>query len=134
MEIIYVKKGYNVNLPIVENLPLISEKFVFKTLNCFAYDCKMSIALVVNYLLRLSNYYMLSNNVKSINLQMLQRRFPDFVLYVYQYMSNIANFVRLRCKDKIIYICLNIIVQVTFNLTIFAFTYILVSLLFILAN
>lgn len=71
MEAVFVKKIYNINLFTIENLPLILDKFALKTFNCLAYDYEISGVLVASYFLGLANYYILSNNVKSIDLRMI---------------------------------------------------------------
>ena len=98
-----IKKAYDTNLPTAENLPLIPNKSALKTFNCFAYDCEISDALVACYLLGLPNHYTLSDNVKSINWGMIQRQFPDFAQCIYQYTSDVDNFMKLRRKRKTLY-------------------------------
>lgn len=94
----FVKKAHDANLPTVENLSLILDKFALKAFNCLAYDCDINDALVASYLFGLLDNYTLSDNVRFINLGMIQRQFLDFALRVYQHTFDVDNLVRLRRK------------------------------------
>ena len=51
---------------------------------------------MASYLLGLSDYYTLSNNVKSTNLAILWKHFSEFALHIYKLKLAVDNFVRLR--------------------------------------
>ena len=70
-----------------------SNKFALRVFNQLAYDREISGPLVANYLLGLPNHYTLSDNVKSINLVILRKRFPEFALHIYKPRSNVKDFV-----------------------------------------
>lgn len=74
---------------------VVSDKFAFKAFNCLTYDRKISNPLMVSYLLRLPNHYILLNNVKSINLVIFRKCFSKFVLHIYKPRSTFNNFVKL---------------------------------------
>lgn len=71
------------------------DKFALRSFNGLPYDQEISGFLMASYLLGLLNYYTLSNNVKSINLALLQKRFSGFVLHIYKAMADVDNFIRL---------------------------------------
>ncbi len=65
------------------------DKFALRAFNRHAYDREISGPLVASYLLGLSDHYTLSNNVKSINLAILRKRFPEYALHIYETRSTI---------------------------------------------
>ncbi len=69
MSTAFVKKAYDKVQSIANITTQVGlDKFTLKAFNCLAYDQEISGLLVASYLLGLSNHYILSNNVKSINL------------------------------------------------------------------
>ncbi len=93
----FVKKAYD-NIQPSANVSshMTPDKFALRAFNCLAYDREISGPLVASYLLGLPDYYTLSDNVKSINLAILRKRFPEFALHIYKPRSNVDDFVRLR--------------------------------------
>ncbi len=76
------------------------DKFAFRAFKRLAYDREISGPLVVSYLLGLPDHYILSNNVKSINLALLRKRFPESALHTYEAMADVDDLVRLRCQTS----------------------------------
>ncbi len=72
------------------------DKFALRVFSRLAYNRKISGPLVARYFLELPDHYTLSDNVKSINLAILRKRFPEFALHIYEPRSNIDDFVRLQ--------------------------------------
>ncbi len=77
------------------NVPL--DKFALRAFNCLRYDRVISGPLVANYLLGLPNHYTLLDNIKSINLAILRKYFPKFVLHIYKTRSTVNDLLQLRC-------------------------------------
>lgn len=73
MKELFIQKTYNTNLFTIEDLSQISDKFAFKAFYYLTYNCKFSSALVVSYIFWLFHYYILFDNVKSINWEIIQR-------------------------------------------------------------
>lgn len=72
---------------------MIFEKFANRAFNRLVYKWKISGALVASYLLGLSDHYILSDNIKSINLEIFEKRFLNFALYIDKPRSTNDNFV-----------------------------------------
>ncbi len=72
------------------------DKFALRAFKRLAYDREISGPLVASYLLRLPDHYILSNNVKSINLALLRKRFSEFALHIYEAMADVDDLVRLQ--------------------------------------
>lgn len=92
-----MKKAYdNIQLSanIVTNVLL--DKFALRAFNRLVYDREISGLLVASYLLRLSDDYTLSNNLKFINLSIPQKRFSEFALHFYGTRSTVNNVLQLR--------------------------------------
>ncbi len=92
-----VKKAYD-NMQPSANVSshVAPDKFALRAFNRLAYNQKIGGPLVASYLLRLPDHYTLSDNVKSINLAILRKRFPEFALHIYKPRSNVDDFVRLQ--------------------------------------
>lgn len=71
------------------------DKFALIAFNRFAYEREISSPLIASYLHGLLDYYILSKNVKFINLFILWKRFPEFALHIYKPRSATNIFVRL---------------------------------------
>lgn len=96
MEVVFVKKVYDDMQPSASIITHVAfDKFAFKAFNNLLYDWKISSLLVVSYLLKMPNYYTLSDNIKSINLTILWKCFSEFILYIYKHKSNANNFIKL---------------------------------------
>ena len=76
------------------------DKFALKVFNCLVYDREISDPLVASYLLGLPDHYTLLNNVKSINLAIYWKRFPEFVLHIYKLLLAVNDFVRLQYQTS----------------------------------
>ena len=76
------------------NMP--PNKFALKVFNRLAYNRKLSSFLMASYLLGLLDHYILSDNVKSINLAIVWKYFLDFAQYIDNIRSIINNLLRLR--------------------------------------
>lgn len=59
-------------------------KFALRAFNCLTYNWEISGLFVASYLLRSTNHYTLSDNIKSINLAILRKHFPEFALHIYK--------------------------------------------------
>lgn len=70
-----------------------SDKYALKVFNLLVCNQKISGPLVASYLLGLSNYYTLSDNIKSINLIIFWRCFLIFALYIYKFRSTIDDLI-----------------------------------------
>ncbi len=93
----FVKKAYNDIQPSTIVITYVApNKFAFKAINHLAYNWEISGPLVASYLLGLPDYYTLSDNVKSINLAIFWKCFPEFSLHIYKHKSNVDDFVQLR--------------------------------------
>lgn len=73
-------------------------KFAFRSFNHLAYNQEINSPLVASYLFGLLNYYTLLDNVKFINLAILQKCFPEFALHIYKPRSAVNDFVKLWCQ------------------------------------
>lgn len=71
-------------------------KFALKALNCLVYDREISHSLVPSYLLGLHDYYILSDNLKSINPTIFWKCFSKFALNIFKPRLVVNDFVRLR--------------------------------------
>ncbi len=90
----FVKKAYHDMQPSANvSLHVAPNKFALRAFNRLAYDWKISGPLVASYLLGLPDHYTLSDNVKSINLAIFRKRFPEFALHIYKSRSNINDFI-----------------------------------------
>ena len=76
------------------------DKFALRTFNRFAYNWEISGPLVASYLLSLPDYYILSDNVKSINLTILWKCFWEFALHFYETRSSVNNFLQFRRQSS----------------------------------
>ncbi len=97
MGAVFVKKAYD-NMQPSANVSshVAPDKFALRAFNRLTYDREISGPLVASYLLGLPDHYTLSDNVKSINLSILRKRFPGFALHIYESRSNVDDFVQLR--------------------------------------
>ncbi len=97
MGAVFVKKAYN-NMQLSVNVitNMLPDKFALKTFNYLVYNWEISSLLVASYLLGLPNHYTLLDNVKSINLAILQKCFSEFALYIYKTRLTVDDFLRLR--------------------------------------
>ncbi len=96
MGLVFVKKAYDdmqSSANVVTNIS--PDKFALRAFNHLAYDREISGPLVASHLFGLPNHYTLSDNVKSINLTILRKRFPEFALYIYKIRSTIDDLLRL---------------------------------------
>lgn len=72
MEVIFVKKAYKaIQLPDNDAPSVEPDKFTLKAFNYLPYDREISDPLIASRLLGLPNNYILFNNFKSINLDLL---------------------------------------------------------------
>lgn len=88
MKAIFVKNTYNklqkannIDNSIV-NISLL-DKFALKVFNRLTYDHEISNPLIASTLLSFSDYYTLSYNVKSININIFYNYFLEFALHGY---------------------------------------------------
>lgn len=70
-------------------------KFAFRSFNRLAYNQEINSPLVASYLFRLLDYYTLLDNVKFINLAILQKCFSEFELHIYKPRLAVNDFTRL---------------------------------------
>ena len=97
MEATFVKKAYDdmhLSANVVTNMP--PDKFALRAFNRLAYNREISGPLVASYLFRQPDHYTSSDNVKSINLAILQKRFSEFALHFYGTRSTINDLLQLR--------------------------------------
>ena len=94
----FVKKAYNdIQLLSTNVITYVApDKFALRAFNHLAYNQEINDPLVISYLLGLPNYYTLLDNVKYINLTLVQKRFPKFALHIYKLRLAIDHFVRLQ--------------------------------------
>ncbi len=91
-----MKKAYDdmqLSANVITNMP--PDKFALRAFNCLAYNRKISGPLVASYLLGLLDHYTLLDNIKSINLIILRKRFLEFALYIYETRSTVDDLLRL---------------------------------------
>ncbi len=79
---------------VITNMP--PNKFTLRAFNRLAYEREISGPLIASYLLRLPDHYTLSDNVKSINLTILRKCFPEFALHIYETRSTVDDLLQLR--------------------------------------
>lgn len=91
-----MKKVYN-NIQQFTNIIIyiLFNQFIFRAFNCFIYDQKIKDLLVASYLLKLLNYYILLDDIKFINLDILQKYFLKFVLYIEKIKSTVNDLLQL---------------------------------------
>ena len=84
MEAAFVKKAYDdmQSLSAEVIIYVAPGKFVLRAFNRLSYDREISGFLVASYLLGLPDHYILSNNVKFINLAIFQKHFLKFALHI----------------------------------------------------
>lgn len=70
IEAVFIKKAYNnMQLLYVDIIIYVTlEKLILRAFNRLVYDQKISSSLIASYLLGLLNHYILSNNIKYVNL------------------------------------------------------------------
>ncbi len=85
MHTVFVKKAHD-NIKLSANVitNVLPDKFAFRAFNRFTYNREISGCLVTSYLLELPDYYTLSDNVKSINLAIIPKRYSKFALHIYK--------------------------------------------------
>ncbi len=97
----FVNKAYDdmqSSANVITNMP--PDKFALRAFNCLAYNREISGPLVGSYLLELPDHFTLSDNVKSINLAIFRKRFPEFALHIYKNRSTVNDLLRLRCQTS----------------------------------
>ncbi len=79
---------------VIRNMLL--DKFALRVFNYLIYDREISSPLVASYLLELPDHYTLLDNLKSINLAILQKRLLEFILRIYETRSTVNVLLQLR--------------------------------------
>lgn len=95
----FKKKAYD-DIKLSRNIIInvLLDKFALRVLNHLAYNREISGPVVASYLLRLFEYYTLSDNGKFLNPAILRKCLLDFVLHIYKTRSTINNLLRLPCQ------------------------------------